>query len=477
MRPSPTEICCEMARITLVNPPVLSHIQGHRLGHGHLGLGYIASSLLKAGHDVRAIDAKKEGLTADQVVARLTGWPPDLLGVTAMTHEIHSAVAVCALAKRAMPEVLTMVGGPHATALPERTIEEFAAIDIAVIGEGEHTACAIAAAVTQPVAALAMVDGIAFRGGGKVVRTPDRPWITDLDNLPFPAWHLFPWMSWPLLAGRGCPFGCKFCQRVLGRKVRMRSVGNVLAEIDAMDTELGLRSSWFSDETFALNRKWANEFLTGLEERNRRQGYVWRWKANSRANLADATLYRRMRAAGCHALDFGVESGSAEILRRISKSITKEMAIKAIRAAKESGLTTNAFFIIGHPGETKRTAFETVRFAGRLGADDIAVGVMVPYPGTEIWQMANDGQYNYRLLTTDWRLYDKYFGNALEITGLSHREMEFFQVLTYVWFYLKQGHYVRLFTFIRKFRHEAMVMLRRLLFVGSGKRQTAVRSS
>jgi radical SAM superfamily enzyme YgiQ (UPF0313 family) len=243
----------------------------------------------------------------------------------------------------------------------------------------------------------------------------------------------------------------------------MRSADNVLAEIDAMEGELGLRGAWFQDETFAMNRRWTDEFLTKLEARNQRAGYVWRWKANSRANLADAKLYRRMRAAGCHSLDFGIESGSTAMLKRISKHITKEMAVQAIRTAKASGLYTNAFFIIGHPGESKWTALATVRFAGCLGANSIAVGVMVPYPGTEIWQMANEGAYNYKLLTTDWRLYDKYFGHALALKDLSHRQMEFFQVLTYIWFYIRQGQFTALFMFVRQFRREAKVMLRRLI--------------
>ncbi len=466
-----------MARVFLINPPVTGNIQGHRLGHGHLGLGYIASSLLEAGHDVRAIDAKKEGLTADEVVRRLVEFPPEILGLTAMTHEIHSAVEVCVNAKAALPGLLTMVGGPHATALPERTLEEFAAIDVAVVGEGEATACAVAASLGRPLSEWARVEGIAFRDGERIVRNPDRPWLTDLDALPFPAWHLFPAMKWPLYSGRGCPFACSFCQRVLGRKIRMRSVDNVMAEIDAMEAALGSRSSWFSDETFAMNRNWSDEFLTKLGERNRSRGYVWGWKANSRANLADAELYRRMRENGCHALDFGVESGSATILKRVNKSITKEMAIKAVRTARKAGLTTNAFFIIGHPGETKRTALQTVLFAGRLGSDDIAVGVMVPYPGTEIWQMAIAGQYNYKLLTTDWRLYDKYFGNALAIKGLSHRQMEFFQVLTYIWFYVRRGHFVRLLKFVNKFRGEALVMLRRLLSVEHNRLPSELSSS
>lgn len=244
-----------------------------------------------------------------------------------------------------------------------------------------------------------------------------------------------------------------------------------MAEIDAMESKLGAHSSWFQDETFALNRRWTEEFLTKLEERNLRKGYVWTWSANSRANLADEDLYRRMKAAGCTRLCFGIESGNPDTLKRIGKSITKDMARRAIQTARNAGLRTAAFFIIGHPGETLRTAMQTVNFASKLGADEISVGVMVPYPGTEVWEMAHAGQYNYHLLTEDWRMYDKYFGNALEVKGLSHRKMEALQVGTYVWFYLRQGHFRQFFQFLKTFQREAQVMLRRLLWPGHSMRK------
>lgn len=453
-----------MARVALINPPVAGGLQTHREGLGHLGLAYIAACLLRDGHQVIGLDCKTEPLSDQEIGRRLSDFGPHLVGVTAMTHEVHRAVRVCEIAHQAVPGTLTMVGGPHATALPERALLEFPAIDISVVGEGEETVCEIAQRIDSNSTALLGIKGIAFRVDGKVVRNLDRPWTENLDALPLPAWHLFPKViAWGMFAGRGCPYGCKFCQRVLGRKVRMRSVDNVIAEIDALDSQMGVHESWFQDETFALNRHWMEEFLTKLEERNRRTGYIWRWKANSRANLADESMYRRMKEAGCVGLGFGIESGNPDILKRIGKSVTKDMALRAIRSARRAGLETGAFFIIGHPGETLSTALQTVLFAGKLGADDIAVGVMVPYPGTEIWEMARAGRYNYRLLTEDWRMYDKYFGNALEIKGLSHKKLEALQVATYLWFYLRQGRFRQLFSFLTRFRREAIVMLRRLL--------------
>ncbi|HVP55925.1 MAG TPA: radical SAM protein [Candidatus Eisenbacteria bacterium] len=452
-------------RITLLHPATGSHLQTHRSGNGHLGLGYIAAVLLQKQHEVRILDAKNSLVNDDVLRRHVSDFTPQLFGVTAMTHEVHAAAHACSVVKSASPATWTVVGGPHATALPERTLEEFPSVDITVAGEGELTMTELADAHRQgrPLEQLGDIAGIAFRDGSRVVRNRARPWIDNLDNMPFPAWELFPKVWWPVMASRGCPFGCVFCQRVLGRRVRMRSVENVLAEFDALEERLGQRDTWFQDETFGINKRWADEFLGKLSARNQRRGYVWTWGGNSRANLANVETYRRMKASGCNSVSFGVESGDEEILKRICKGITPRMAIDAVAAAQKAGLKAATFFILGHPGETWRTALKTVHLAARCRANSIAVGVMVPYPGTEVWRMAQAGEFGYQLLTEDWRMYDKYFGNALAVKGLSHRQLEFLQSLAYLWYYIYNRKFRELLRFAGKFRHEAWAMLKRLL--------------
>lgn len=457
-------------RIALVNPANRSHLQRHRFHVGHLGLAYVAACLQRDGFDVAIVDAKNELLDPDQVVDRLREIQPRLVGVTAMTPEIHTAAEICEGAKAAVPGCITMVGGPHATALPARTLDEFAGIDIAVKGEGEYTACEVARAVRESDRPSCRdIPGVAWRDGTEVVDNSDRPPIEDLDGLPLPAWELFPKPAggWGIYASRGCPFQCAFCMRVLGGKVRLRNTASVIDEIEALHGRLGQDSGWFQDETFDVNRRWAGELLDAMLERRERTGVVWHWKANSRVNLADAGRYAKMKAAGCRVVDFGIESGSQQVLDRISKSIRLPQALNAVRMAREAGLKTNAFFIVGHPGETWSTALETARFAARLNTDSIAVGVMVPYPGTRIWEMAKQGQGGYRLLTEDWRLYDKYFGGALELRGLSHRQLQFLQTLTYASFYVGTGRWRDMFSFGRTYGREALEMARRIFLARS----------
>jgi len=431
---------------------------------------------MQEGHDLAVVDAKIEGIDRSTTVQRILAWKPQMVGITAMTHEIHEAAAICSAIKSAIPSCSTVVGGAHVTALPGRTLREFDAIDIAVLGEGELTSCELARKldVDGPHANLSGIPGICYRSpvsyhasdppDSTISLTSSREPIRDLDSLPFPAWNLFPRdADWPVFAGRGCPYRCAFCQRVLGGALRLRSPQAIIEEFDAMERQLGAKSSWFQDETFGVKKKWTDQFLDLLIRRNQKKGYVWRWKANSRVNIADGAVYKKMAQAGCTMLDFGIESGNSVMLNRIHKDITLDQARRAMRLAKAAGIKTNAFFIIGHPGETLITSLQTIRAAANIRTDDIAVGVMVPYPGTEIWDMAQRGQYGYKLISENWRLYDKYFGNALELKSLSHRQLEFLQALTYVWFYTYNLKFREFARFVTRFSGEAHEMLRRLL--------------
>ncbi|NLX13633.1 MAG: hypothetical protein GXY44_08280 [Phycisphaerales bacterium] len=181
-------------RIVLINPCGDVDLQTHRYGAGHLGLGYVGACLRRAGHEVIGIDAKYEQLGMNDVVARVVDLRPQMVGVTSMTHEICHVGQLCTELKRRCPEVLTVVGGPHPTALPQRTLEEFAGIDVAVHGEGENSTCELAELIKagRPRSAWRGVLGIAYRVDNTVQFHGPRSLIDDLDALPRPAWEIFP---------------------------------------------------------------------------------------------------------------------------------------------------------------------------------------------------------------------------------------------------------------------------------------------
>ena len=439
-----------LMRVALINPANSNDIQSFRWGVGHLGLAYIAAVLEKSGHTVSVIDGKAEKLSPKSIASRVVESKSLIAGITAMTHEIYLAHEIACEIKRHNPGIRVIVGGPHTSALPERTLEEFEAFDVAVSGEGEITMLEIVECFASgDDADLGKVRGISYRQNNEIYRNPLREFMSseDLEELPFPAWHLFPEQGLPMFAGRGCPYRCKFCMRVLGNRVRIRSPENVVAEIRYLHDRFGKKHSWFQDETFGLKKQWTRKFLNKLAEFRSEKDLDWTWKANSRVNLADQEIYFQMSEQGCQGLDFGIESGNQAILKTICKDISLDKARHAIALARRAGMVTEAFFIIGHPNETYRTALDTIRFAARLRADRIAVGVMVPYPGTEIWEMARQNRGGYSLVSQDWRYYDKYFGQAIRLDRLSPNRLKVLQSICYLWFYLRNLRIVDLFRF------------------------------
>ncbi|MEW5944929.1 MAG: radical SAM protein [bacterium] len=451
----------EKREVCLVNPAPRGRRQYYdRLRVPILGIGYIASYIRAGGHGCAVVDAKMEGLPPEAAARKAAGARPFLVGVTAMTHEIGLAHEIASIVRSVSSGTLTAVGGAHASALPAQTLEEFPSFDFACFNEGEETLLELLAAAGGG-GDTAGVCGISRRDGGEVRVNPPREWIGDLDRLPFPAWELFPsTRTYPIIGSRGCPYRCVFCMRALGERVRLRSPENVFEEYRWLVRERGAATIFFRDEVFGLKLAGAHRFLDlvvgeGLHKRAR-------WSCQMRAGQADVELFRKMRRAGCFEVGFGVESGNPEILREIAKGITIEQVEEAVRLAKEASLRTAAFFILGHPNETRRTAADTVDFAARLNPTRISVGIMVPYPGTKVAEMAQKGEGGYRLLSRDWGDYDKYLGGALEVEGLPRAEMERLQTLAFIKLYLRNRRLPALAGLLFSRRREVFYMILRL---------------
>jgi radical SAM superfamily enzyme YgiQ (UPF0313 family) len=222
--------------------------------------------------------------------------------------------------------------------------------------------------------------------------------------------------------------------RVSGTQVRRHSPEWIVAEIERLITDFEAKKIVFHDETFGLNKAWANRLIDLMIAHD--FGRRLRWEAVTRVDIADYEFYRKMKRAGCSWLSFGIESGNPEILRRTGKGITLEQAEQAVRLARRAGLNTGSLFIIGHPGETRQTIDDTIRFARRLPTDTASCGLMVPYPGTEIAELVRRGEGNYRVLSADWKDFNKQVGNALEMKDISRQELERYQLKFYLFFYL-----------------------------------------
>lgn len=423
--------------VVLINPPALTNLEKHDvLNHPHLGLAYLSAQLRQQGFKCQPIDAKFERMGMEKLAQSLKKHSPILVGVTSMTHEINQAAKVARLVKEIFPRVKTALGGAHATALPEETLLQFPEFDMVVVGEGEITFLEVAKKISEG-GEFSQIAGLAFRTpSGSIKFNGRRQLIENLDSLPLPAWDLFPpSKTYSLITQRGCPFRCKFCMRVSGNQPRKRSPQNILEEFKLDVEKYGAVQILVEDESFGVDRKQAYPFLDYLVESGLNKKV--KWVTQTRVDLVDEGFFQKLKAAGCTQVSFGVESGNEKILKETGKGITLKKAEESISLAKKAGLQTGSYFIFGHPYETKQTAWDTIRFAAKLNTDFVAFGIMVPYPGTEIYEMAKRGEGGYKIISSDWADFNKTIGSSLELETLSRKELEKLQLTAYLLFYLK----------------------------------------
>jgi anaerobic magnesium-protoporphyrin IX monomethyl ester cyclase len=440
-----------------------------------LALGYIAAVLEREGLEVRIFDGRYFEMDDRMISEEIKKFSPDLIGFTSMTHEIKRVVSICSELKGAL-HVPVVVGGCHITALPVETMEEFPTIDYGIIGEGEDTILDLIRFLDGRLQ-IESVDGIVYRDGARVVQTGPRSYIKDLERVPFPAFHHYfkegdkslraKGCYYQMLASRGCPFRCAFCMRALGGQVRRRSPRSIVEEIDFAVRSYGAHTIDFADELFlsrdARTRDTLLEFIkAGIPDKVR-------WSGSTRANLVDEEIIELAKKSGAYRLELGVESGNEEILARIHKGITVDEVRNAVSIMKKQHIRVDADYILGHPGENDVTARQTIDLAASLGTDTIAVGIMVPYPGTEVYEWARKGEYGYRLKSTDWSDYDKYGAPVLELEGMPIAKLESLQRKAYLMFYLRNKRILGLLRFvISKYRGIAFVLWRQLSRKGHG---------
>jgi len=451
-------------KLVLIHPPAKTVIEQKDIpDYQHIGLGYLSSYLENSGVEVKVIDAKLERLTLEEVVEMTLHEEPDVIGLTAMTHEIDRANEIAVSIKNRINEALFIVGGVHVTALPRETLSAYSVFDIGIIGEGELTLQKLVDMLAQSKRDFSAIDGIVYRKGTGIMLNKEQSWIQDLDSLPFPAWCHFPKATvYRIITSRGCPFPCVFCMRASGKTQRVRSPENVVSEIEHVIKVKKPEKFMFSDETFTLNKNHVNRICDLLIEKNLHKEI--KWGSTTRVDVISFELLDKMKSAGCYEIQFGVESGNEQVLRAIRKNIHMDQASKAINLAKKVGLHTEAAFILGHPNETFDTAYDTINFAAELNPDILQLGIMVPYPGTEVAKMAERGEGGYKILSNNWSDYNKQLGNALELDSLSRADLEKLQLIGYLKLFIFNRRFLGLLRFILAYRLEMVSYIKSVVF-------------
>jgi radical SAM superfamily enzyme YgiQ (UPF0313 family) len=409
-------------RVLLINP----HYPISETPSPPLGLAYLAAALEQAGVEVKILDYVVYPYRRDTLESVLNEFKPQVAGATAVSMTVDHAGQVLSDVKAIDPEILTVMGGPHVTFCAQETLETFAALDAVVIGEGEETLVELLRAV-ECARNFDTVNGIAYRADSKIMTTAKRKWVKDLDALPIPARHLLPLgryralgMPISMTTSRGCPYKCIFCvgRKMVGAKVRYHSAERVVAELQYL-ANLKFHQINIADDLFTANQNHCLAVCEEILEKN----LAINWTAFARVDTVSQKLLSTMKAAGCTAVSFGIESANPAILKRIKKGITVQQIRNAIRICRRVGISPYASFILGLPGETPQTIKETKAFAANLQQEGLAYGfhILAPFPGTEV--RSHSDRLGIRILTDDWSRYDANRA-VVETTTVNHRMLD-----------------------------------------------------
>ncbi|UCH04895.1 MAG: radical SAM protein [Candidatus Thorarchaeota archaeon] len=418
-----------------------------------LGLGYIASYISTFGdHEVMIHDALLARSTDAEFYSVLDSFSPDVVGISGTaTPSIYDAYHAARLVKESDSKTLVVAGGAHVTFEDTNVLRECPEIDIIVRGEGETIMNALLKAI-EARQGLTDIRGITYRKDSQLVRNPDMPHIQVLDNLPFPAYDLiglrqyfagnFPWAT--MITSRGCPYKCVFCSssRIVGKRWRGRSPTNVVEEVEMLQQEYGVKEIEFLDDLFTFDKERVRELCRLLCHKGTSFGWTCSTRADVMARYPD--MARWLRAAGCHTVYIGAESGNQRILNIMKKGILVDDVVKSVRILKREGLGVILSFVIGTPSETKQEMDETIDLACRLDPDLAQFTVCTPYPGTPLF---DEAKRNGWLVSEEWSRYSV-LDPVMQLPGIEKRDIKnclhraylrFYTRVGFLWKHLKAG--------------------------------------
>lgn len=364
------------------------------------GMASIAAVAQHNNFDVKVLDTQVEDFSEREFIEYLKKGNFDIIGIPCYTASVSFVFYTARICKKILPKAVVVVGAVHPTILPRKTLEDCLEIDIAVIGEGENTFLEILRQYENKKVVLNEIAGIAFREENSIKVNSNRPLVMDLDEFPMPAYDLFPmgkyitqisivkrYPTFIMLASRGCPFHCTFCNatEVHGKRVRHKSVESIIQEIKYLQQKYGARGITFQDSTFTINKKWVYELCRAIIDNK----LDIAWMCNSRVDTVDEDLMVEMKRAGCWGISFGLESGNQKSLDLIKKGTTVEQNRNIVAIAQRIGLFVTASYIICLPGENEDDVRNTISFAKSLGTQIAQFFLPIPFPGTGLWNICS----------------------------------------------------------------------------------------
>lgn len=407
-------------KILLIDPPFYRFI-GYYNRYFPLGLAYLAAVLREEGHDVLIYDADcnvnpskmdfarledsyplyLKAVKDDnhpiwqEMTERIRDFKPDLVGISVWTTFAASAFKLASICKQFDKSLPVVMGGPHISIKYKEVLQICPDVDFLIRGEGEETLSELVRTVEarwrDKNAAFNDIKGISYIRNGEMVHNPAREFIKDLDSIPFPARDLLlnkdSYNSEDmglLMTSRGCPYNCSYCATsIWERKTRYHSVDHIIEEIKLIIDKYGTRQITFKDDSFTVNKKRVLELCDRLIKENIKIN----WDCNTRVNLVDEQILKKMKKAGCNSIKVGIETGSERVLNLMSKKISFDQCRKAAKLFKKVGIHWTGYFMMGLPSETREEVYQTLEFMKELNPDYASFSVYEPFPGTELFKV------------------------------------------------------------------------------------------
>ncbi len=421
----------------------LSRKSAEKLGiFPSLALSQLAAWVRENGFSVQIIDLHAENIFPHQAAARVTEYAPHIVALTAKTLGWPAVLDVARMVRVAAPEATIVVGGPHLSIYPQESLS-WDCFDVAVVGDGEETFLEICQRV-ESGSELEGTPGTWLRKtSGELVQAPPRPPVHDLDRYPFPAFDLLPMDRYHALTvllpmatmatSRGCPFHCGYCSQVYSERLRFQSPERVVEEMAWLERRFGVREIVMFDETFTIGK---GRMLRFAEEVRRRDLKV-KFNIRARVDTVDREVLRALKDAGLRSIHMGVEAGNDRMLGIMNKQITTDQVVEAFKAARDVGVETRGYFIIGYYDATPRDLQDTIDFACTLGLDWASFSVATPLPATDLYEVSMRRGY---IQGDFWRQYTLEGGGELpqlQTETFSAEELRRWRTKAYLSFYLR----------------------------------------
>jgi len=438
-----------MARVLLIKCSNMTFY--HRGLTFPMGIMSIASVLRREGHEVRILDLRlNQKNSGKDISMTMEGFKPHLVGLSSITLEAPSLHFAASVIKNKAPVIPIIAGGPHPSSFPEEVLQDNH-INCVVIGEGEATTLELFNTLLD-AGDLEKVKGIAYLRDEKVIFTPPRPPIDDLDALPFPSWDLVEinkyknWLTMSnmifrkymnLFTSRGCPYRCIYCHNIFGKQFHARSPENVIEEITTVISRYNINNFEVLDDIFNMDKERALRIYELILQKGLKISIAF--PNGLRCDTIDEEHLRLMRNAGVNIVSVAVETASPRLQRIIRKNLNIRKVNEFINGCFKFGIFTRGFLMMGFPTETRQEILETINFAINSRLHTAYFFLVVPFKGTELYRICNE---KLKSVQMDFSHYS-YVTSAFNLSEVSDEELFQLHKYAYKKFYIDPMRIIR----------------------------------